>query len=126
MLRYRTKANLILVFLALTVTTFILCLHMGYLIMGTMKSQRIYMETICQNIQEALSQEDVTLETLLEERVANDLWNKVESLLFNDEKLKKMAAAAKGLGMPDAADRIAKAILEMERSPMENSASTCS
>ena len=45
----------------------------------------------------------------------NDLWNKVESLLFNDEKLKKMAAAAKGLGMPDAADRIAKAILEMEK-----------
>ena len=77
MLRYRTKANLILVCLALALTTIILLLHMGYLIYGTMKSQRIYMETICQNIQEALSQEDVTLETLLEERVANDLWNKL-------------------------------------------------
>ena len=76
MLRYRTKANLILVFLALTVTTFILCLHMGYLIMGTMKSQRIYMETICQNIQEELSREGVTLETLLDEEVADDLRKK--------------------------------------------------
>ncbi len=46
---------------------------MGYLIYGTMKSQRSYMETICQNIQEELSREDVTLETLLDESVANDL-----------------------------------------------------
>jgi UDP-N-acetylglucosamine--N-acetylmuramyl-(pentapeptide) pyrophosphoryl-undecaprenol N-acetylglucosamine transferase len=44
----------------------------------------------------------------------NDLWNKVESLLFDAGKLEKMAAAAKGLGMPDAADQIAKAILEKE------------
>ncbi|MCQ2054483.1 MAG: undecaprenyldiphospho-muramoylpentapeptide beta-N-acetylglucosaminyltransferase [Fibrobacter sp.] len=44
----------------------------------------------------------------------NDLWNKVESLLFNEEKLNKMAAAARGLGMPDAADQIAKAIMEKE------------
>ena len=77
MLRYRTKANLILVFLALTVTMFILCLHMGYLIWGTMKSQRSYMETICQNIQEELSREGVTLETLLDERVADDLRKKL-------------------------------------------------
>ena len=54
MLRYRTKANLILVFLALALTTIILALHMGYLIYGTMKSQRIYMETICQNIHDKL------------------------------------------------------------------------
>lgn len=44
----------------------------------------------------------------------NDLWNKVESLLADSQKLSSMAAAAKGLGMPDAADRIAKAILEKE------------
>ena len=75
MLRYRTKANLILVCLALALTTIILILHMGYLIYGTMKSQRIYMETICQNIQEELSREGVTLETLLEEPVANNLLN---------------------------------------------------
>ena len=77
MLRYRTKANLILVFLALALTTIILALHMGYLIYGTMKSQRIYMETICQNIQEELSREGVTLETLLDERVADDLRKKL-------------------------------------------------
>ena len=77
MLRYRTKANLILVFLALALTTIILALHMGYLIMGTMKSQRIYMETICQNIQEELSREGVTLETLLDEEVADDLRKKL-------------------------------------------------
>ena len=77
MLRYRTKANLILVCLALALTTIILILHMGYLIYGTMKSQRIYMETICQNIQEELFHEDVTLETLLDESVANDLRNKL-------------------------------------------------
>ena len=44
----------------------------------------------------------------------NHLWDKVESLLFDEEKLSKMAAAAKGLGMPDAADKIAKVILEKE------------
>lgn len=44
----------------------------------------------------------------------NDLWNKVESLLFNENKLDKMAVAAKSLGMPDAADQIAKIILDKE------------
>ncbi|MCR5377998.1 MAG: undecaprenyldiphospho-muramoylpentapeptide beta-N-acetylglucosaminyltransferase [Fibrobacter sp.] len=44
----------------------------------------------------------------------NDLWNKVESLLFDSEKLNKMAIAAKGLGMPDAADQIARVIMEKE------------
>ena len=44
----------------------------------------------------------------------NDLWNKTLSLLSDDEKLEKMAAAAKGLGMPDAADRIAAVIMEKE------------
>ena len=44
----------------------------------------------------------------------NDLWNKVEGLLFDDSRLAKMAAAAKGLGMPDAADQIAKIILDKE------------
>ena len=44
----------------------------------------------------------------------NHLWDKVESLLFDSEKLSKMAAAAKKLGMPDAADKIAKVILEKE------------
>ena len=44
----------------------------------------------------------------------NHLWDKVESLLFDSEKLAKMAAAAKKLGMPDAADKIAKVILEKE------------
>jgi UDP-N-acetylglucosamine--N-acetylmuramyl-(pentapeptide) pyrophosphoryl-undecaprenol N-acetylglucosamine transferase len=44
----------------------------------------------------------------------NDLWNKVEGLLFDDSKLSKMAAAAKSLGMPDAADQIAKIILDKE------------
>lgn len=44
----------------------------------------------------------------------NDLWNKVESLLNDSEKLGKMAAAAKTLGMPDAADQIAKVIMEKE------------
>ena len=73
MLRYRTKANLILVFLALALTSVILALHMGYLIFGTMKNQRLYMETIASNIQEELSRENITLETLLDERVANDL-----------------------------------------------------
>ena len=44
----------------------------------------------------------------------NHLWDKVESLLFDSEKLSKMATAAKKLGMPDAADKIAKVILEKE------------
>lgn len=44
----------------------------------------------------------------------NDLWDKVESLLFNEEKLNAMSAAAKSLGMPDAADKIAKVIMEKE------------
>ena len=44
----------------------------------------------------------------------NDLWNKVEGLLFDDSKLAKMATAAKSLGMPDAADQIAKIILDKE------------
>jgi UDP-N-acetylglucosamine--N-acetylmuramyl-(pentapeptide) pyrophosphoryl-undecaprenol N-acetylglucosamine transferase len=44
----------------------------------------------------------------------NDLWNKTLSLLSDEEKLEKMAVAAKGLGMPDAADRIAAVIMEKE------------
>ena len=44
----------------------------------------------------------------------NNLWSKVEDLLADSGRLAKMAAAAKGLGMPDAADRIAKVILEKE------------
>ena len=45
----------------------------------------------------------------------NDLWNKVEALLYDSERLEKMGEAAKSLGMPDAADQIAKIILDMER-----------
>ena len=45
----------------------------------------------------------------------NDLWNKVESLLYDSERLEKMGEAAKSLGMPDAADQIAKIIMDMER-----------
>ena len=44
----------------------------------------------------------------------NDLWNKVEQLLADESRLSAMASAAKGLGMPDAADQIAQAILEKE------------
>lgn len=44
----------------------------------------------------------------------NHLWEKVENLLLDDAKLAKMAAAAKSLGMPDAADQIAKVIMEKE------------
>ena len=44
----------------------------------------------------------------------NDLWNKVEQLLADEPRLSAMASAAKGLGMPDAADQIAQAILEKE------------
>ena len=44
----------------------------------------------------------------------NHLWEKVEQLLADESRLSSMAAAAKGLGMPDAAEQIAKAILEKE------------
>lgn len=44
----------------------------------------------------------------------NHLWEKVEQLLVDSERLAKMAEAAKKLGMPDAADQIAKVILEQE------------
>lgn len=44
----------------------------------------------------------------------NHLWEKVETLLADESRLANMAAAAKGLGMPDAADQIAKVILEKE------------
>lgn len=44
----------------------------------------------------------------------NHLWEKVESLLADENRLKNMADAAKKLGMPDAADQIAKIILEKE------------
>ena len=41
----------------------------------------------------------------------NGLWDKVERLLDSPASLATMAAAAKSLGIPDAADRIAKEIL---------------
>lgn len=44
----------------------------------------------------------------------NELWNKVEMLFDHQEKLSGMAASAKKLGMPDAADRIAKIIIQAE------------
>ncbi|MDR1759807.1 MAG: undecaprenyldiphospho-muramoylpentapeptide beta-N-acetylglucosaminyltransferase [Fibrobacter sp.] len=44
----------------------------------------------------------------------NDLWNKVETLFAGGDQLSKMAAAAEKLGMPDAADRIAKIIIQAE------------
>ena len=44
----------------------------------------------------------------------NHLWEKVESLLSDANRLNSMAAAAKKLGMPDAADQIARVILEKE------------
>lgn len=44
----------------------------------------------------------------------NHLWEKVESLLGDESRLSAMADAAKKLGMPDAADQIAKVILEKE------------
>lgn len=44
----------------------------------------------------------------------NHLWEKVESLLGDETRLSAMAVAAKKLGMPDAADKIAKVILEKE------------
>lgn len=42
----------------------------------------------------------------------NGVWDKVELMLKDDAKRAQMAAAAKSLGMPDAADRIADAILK--------------
>lgn len=44
----------------------------------------------------------------------NHLWEKVETLLADEKRLADMAAAAKTLGMPDAADQIAKIILDKE------------
>lgn len=44
----------------------------------------------------------------------NHLWEKVERLLSDEDGLKKMAEAAKNLGMPDAADKIAEVILKKE------------
>lgn len=44
----------------------------------------------------------------------NHLWEKVESLLGDESRLSAMADVAKKLGMPDAADQIAKVILEKE------------
>ena len=44
----------------------------------------------------------------------NHLWEKVESLLGDEARLNSMALAAKNLGMPDAADQIAKMILAKE------------
>lgn len=44
----------------------------------------------------------------------NHLWEKVETLLGDESRLGAMADAAKKLGMPDAADQIAKVILEKE------------
>ncbi|MCF0214941.1 MAG: undecaprenyldiphospho-muramoylpentapeptide beta-N-acetylglucosaminyltransferase [Fibrobacteraceae bacterium] len=44
----------------------------------------------------------------------NQLWAKVESLIDNPERLEKMAMAAKKLGMPDAAEKIASIIAEKE------------
>lgn len=45
---------------------------------------------------------------------ADDLWNKVERLSANTTLLKQMADAAKQMGVPDAADRIAHDILQLE------------
>jgi UDP-N-acetylglucosamine--N-acetylmuramyl-(pentapeptide) pyrophosphoryl-undecaprenol N-acetylglucosamine transferase len=45
----------------------------------------------------------------------NQLWDKVDSLLKDDARRSEMALAAANLGMPDAADRIARAILKMEK-----------
>ncbi len=44
----------------------------------------------------------------------NHLWEKVEGLLADEDRLAKMAVAAKKLGMPDAADQIAKIIMDQE------------
>ena len=45
----------------------------------------------------------------------NQLWDKVDSLLKDDARRSEMALAAVNLGMPDAADQIARAILKMEK-----------
>ncbi len=45
----------------------------------------------------------------------DQLWTKVESLINNISNLETMAKAAKQLGMPDAADRIAHEILQGEK-----------
>src|SRR5574344_504802 len=42
------------------------------------------------------------------------LWEKVENLLANTDELNRMAKAAQALGMPDAADKIAKVIFDAE------------
>lgn len=44
----------------------------------------------------------------------DNLWNKVQDVLSDENKLNKMADAAKSLGMPDAADQIAKVIFNAE------------
>ncbi len=44
----------------------------------------------------------------------NHLWEKVEQLLADENRLNSMAIAAKKLGMPDAADQIARVILSKE------------
>ncbi len=44
----------------------------------------------------------------------NHLWEKVEQLLADETRLNSMAVAAKKLGMPDAADQIARVILSKE------------
>lgn len=44
----------------------------------------------------------------------NHLWEKVEMLLADENRLANMAVAAKSLGMPDAADKIAAEILKKE------------
>ena len=44
----------------------------------------------------------------------NHLWEKVEQLLADEPRLNSMALAAKKLGMPDAADQIARVILSKE------------
>lgn len=44
----------------------------------------------------------------------DDLWNKVERLLNSEDELRAMAECARKLGMPDAADRIAETILNLQ------------
>lgn len=47
----------------------------------------------------------------------DDLWNKVERLFSDENLLAKMAQKAASLGMPDAADRIAANILQLQEQP---------
>ena len=47
----------------------------------------------------------------------DDLWNKVERLLEDEDQLHGMAQKASSLGMPDAADRIAATILQLQEQP---------